>query len=329
MTTESEFIDRWRKEEPTYVAWGRFVGAKLSDAIQGRVAPTKLEMFLKMAVVPRVKEQDSILQKAFYRGKSYKNPYDDIEDKVGLRFVVLLTEDIRTIEAAVKETTEWVATLARDFEQERDARPYEFDYQSLHYVVRCTLPFKYEGIQIPADIPCEIQIRTLLQHAYSELTHDTIYKPNIRATPAVKRTAAKSMALIEATSDYFSSVSKVIKRVLADTKKLSDFFSSKYTMLTKSPAVESPLNSILVDHYRSQVSESFEADFENWWKNKTYLADTIVGRAKSMALYRTPSIFLVYFCVSKAPTLAKQDSPLTDKELQPIYSDLGLALNGG
>ena len=44
-----------------------------------------------------------MLQKAFYRGKDYRSPYEDIEDKVGLRFVVLLTEDIRTIEAALKK----------------------------------------------------------------------------------------------------------------------------------------------------------------------------------------------------------------------------------
>jgi putative GTP pyrophosphokinase len=328
MTAETEFLGRWRKDEPIYAAWGRFVGATLSDAIRGRVAPTKLELFLKLPVIPRVKERDSILQKAFYRGKNYQNPYDDIEDKVGLRFVVLLTEDIRTIEAAVKEAPQWVASVARDFEQERDARPYEFDYQSLHYVVRSTLPFEFEGCAIPADIPCEVQIRTLLQHAYSELTHDTIYKPNIRATPVLKRTAAKSMALIEATSDYFSSVNKTIQQVLADTKKVAEFLSSKYAAISSTAPADSPLNSLLIDHYRAQLGSAYEADFESWWSSKKFLAEIIASRRKNEALYRTPSILLVYFCVSVAPTLAKQDSPLTDKELQPIYSDLGLALSG-
>ena len=120
MTSESEFSDRWRSEEPIYAAWGRFVGMTLSDAIQGRVAPTKLDLFLKLPVIPRLKERNSMLQKAFYRGKVYRSPYEDIEDKVGLRFVVLLTEDIRTIEAALKESSHWMAHLARDFELERD-----------------------------------------------------------------------------------------------------------------------------------------------------------------------------------------------------------------
>jgi ppGpp synthetase/RelA/SpoT-type nucleotidyltranferase len=326
--TESEFIDRWRKEGPIYAAWGRFVAGKLSDAIQGRVAPTKLELFLKLPVIPRVKDEVSLLQKAFYRNKNYENPYEDIEDKVGLRFVVLLTDDIRTIESALNDQTDWIATLARDFEHERDARPYEFDYQSLHYIVRSSAAIDFEGVAIPYDLPCEIQIRTLLQHAYGELTHDTIYKPNVRATPKLKRAAAKSMALIEATSDYFSSVNKVIQAILADTKKLSEFLAAKYATLTTQATAESPLNSLLIDHYKSFVGVTFENDFEKWWRSKSYLESRISERAQSAALYRTPAVLLVYFCVSSAPVRAKQDSPLTDNELQLIYSDLGLALNG-
>lgn len=326
--TESDFIDRWRKEEPAYAAWGRFVAQRLSDALRGRVAPTKLELFLKLPVVPRVKEDASLIQKAFYRNKGYSAPYEEIEDKVGLRFVVLLSEDIRIIESAVKAETEWLATLARDFEQEREAKPYEFDYQSLHYVVRSSVPIEFDGVSIPADLPCEIQIRTLLQHAYSELTHDTIYKPSVRATPTLKRAAAKSMALIEATSDYFSSVNKVIQSTLADTKRLSDFLAKKYTLLTTRAAEDTPLNSLLIDHYGSFAGSTFEADFEDWWRSKAYLEKKIAERANGSALYRAPSILLVYYCVSKAPNRSKQDSPLTDKELLPMYSDLGLALGG-
>jgi ppGpp synthetase/RelA/SpoT-type nucleotidyltranferase len=328
MTIESDFLDRWRKEEPAYSAWGRFVGATLSDSIRGRVAPVKLELFLKLPVIPRIKGQDSLLQKAFYRGKTYENPYEEIEDKVGVRFVVLLAEDIRTIEAAINDETGWVANMARDFEQEREVRPYEFDYQSLHYIVRSALPFEFQGCLIPADLPCEVQIRTLLQHAYSELTHDTIYKPSVRATPVIKRTAAKSMALIESTSDYFSAVNKIIRQALADSKKIGVFLSSRYASITNTTAEDSPLNSLLLDRYHSQLSQTFETDFEAWWSEKDFLAGTIIDRAKGTALYRTPSILLVYFCVSTAPTLSKQDSPLTEKELQPIYSDLGLALSG-
>jgi putative GTP pyrophosphokinase len=123
---EAAFIERWRREEPLYAAWGYFVGSALRDRIAGRVAPTKLEMFLRMPVTPRVKTTDSLVQKAFHRHKGYKDPYDEIEDKVGLRFVVLLSEDIRLIEEDILACPHWDATKARDFEEEREAKPYEF-----------------------------------------------------------------------------------------------------------------------------------------------------------------------------------------------------------
>ena len=34
----------------------------------------------------------------------------------------------------------------------------------------------YNGHTIEKDTPCEIQIRTLEQHAYAELSHDYVYK---------------------------------------------------------------------------------------------------------------------------------------------------------
>jgi putative GTP pyrophosphokinase len=325
---ENAFLDRWRREEPIYAAWGRFVANDLAESIRGRVAPTALELFVRIPVQSRVKPEDSLLQKAFYRNKAYTDPYAEIEDKVGVRFVVLLSEDIRIIESAILAGTHWIATKARDFAEERDANPYEFDYQSVHYVVRSRFPFDHDGQTVPLDLPCEIQIRTLLQHAYSELTHDTIYKPTVKATPALKRAAAKSMALIEATDDYFRQVDTTIKQALADDRKLTAFLGEQFRSATGVDGLPTPLNSILVDHYKRFAGNSFETAFPEWLKRKEFIVEQIKGRASSTALYRTPAVLLVYYSVSTAQNAAKDNSPLSDSELAPIYSDLGLALSG-
>ncbi|MHC4051367.1 GTP pyrophosphokinase [Bradyrhizobium sp. 25ACV] len=198
MNREQEFLERWRRESPAYSAWGKFVVEKLSEAISVFASPVGLEVFLRIPVKARLKAEDSLLQKAFHRGKEYQSPYDEIEDKVGIRYVVLLGSEVKKIDDAILSVNDWIAEKARDYVQEQMLRPYEFDYQSLHYIVRSRNLINFESVEIPADTPCEIQVRTLLQHAYSELTHDTIYKPNVQATPSLKRSAAKSMALIEA-----------------------------------------------------------------------------------------------------------------------------------
>ena len=189
--TESEFLDRWRNEHPVYTAWGDFVLARIKDRLAVTIAPVSLSYFIKVPPQPRLKAEDTLLDKAFKRSKNYADPYADITDKIGMRFVVLLTSDIPKICAIVEsEPDRWSFSKDRDYEEERLERPLEFTYQSVHYVVRAAREIDVNGVTVPTSTPCEIQIRTLLQHAHCELTHDTLYKPKTTAKPQVKRTIA-------------------------------------------------------------------------------------------------------------------------------------------
>jgi putative GTP pyrophosphokinase len=174
---EVEFLRKWDSEREMYIAWGSFVATQISDALQVADQTLDLKKFLKIPPTPRVKEADSLLGKAFHRNKPYKNPYEEIEDKIGVRFVVLLTSDIKNIARVIENSKLWHASLDKDYEAERDNRPLEFTYQSMHYVLKAADDLTIEnGIAIPRGTPCEVQLRTLLQHAHSELTHDSIYK---------------------------------------------------------------------------------------------------------------------------------------------------------
>ncbi|MGY4460834.1 hypothetical protein [Bradyrhizobium sp. LB13.1] len=206
-------------------------------------------------------------------------------------------------------------------------RPYEFvlSIVALHCQIQNLLNF--DSIEIPADTPCEIQVRTLLQHAYSELTHDTIYKPNVQATPSLKRSAAKSMALIEATGDYFAKVHEEIQAALANSEQMSLFLDRQYRSWIGLEASHGPIQSLIVDHYAHLVGTDFETAIDEWWSSKQFVRERIVGRSKDQVIYRVSGILLVYYCVSKFPHAAKKVSPLSDDELGLIYSDLGRSLN--
>ncbi|MGB3044494.1 MAG: RelA/SpoT family protein [Xanthobacteraceae bacterium] len=286
MNREQEFLERWRRESPAYSAWGKFVVEKLAKAIEELAAPVALEVFLKIPVKARIKEEESLLQKAFHRGKGYQDPFSEIEDKVGVRYVVLLGSEVKKIDEAILGINDWIAEKARDYVQEQMLRPYEFDYQSLHYVVRSRNILSFESVEIPADTPCEIQVRTLLQHAYSELTHDTIYKPNVQATPSLKRSAAKSMALIEATGDYFAKVHEEIQAALANGEQISLHLERRYRSWIGSEPSRGPIQSLIVDHYARLVGADFEAAIEEWWRDKQFVRDRIVARSKKQVVYR-------------------------------------------
>ncbi|RWN96175.1 RelA/SpoT family protein [Mesorhizobium sp.] len=322
---ETGLLERWRAERPMYAAWGNFVAATLTDAVAREIHPTTLELFLRIPIKPRTKADPSLLAKAFRRGKPYADPYNDIEDKVGLRFVVLVSADIKIVERVVNTCPKWTAVRARDYEEERRQRPYEFDYQSVHYIVRSKDELTFDGVAIAAGTPCEVQVRTILQHAYSELTHDTIYKPSVQASPEVKRSAAKSMALMEATDDYFMKVREWLDAALAPSREVSAAVDRLYRSFTGLEPQSSPLDMLLIDHFGQWAREGFEVELRQFLDDKGFLADRIRERAPVDLLFRQPAVLMVYWAIKVAPRSAPENGPLTDEELAPIYSDLGLA----
>ena len=82
---------------------------------------------MKTPVIPRLKDDYKLIEKAFYRNKTYTDPYTDITDKVGTRFVVLLGRDINLVSRSVMEITDWSWTKDRDFEEEQSGNPVVFD----------------------------------------------------------------------------------------------------------------------------------------------------------------------------------------------------------
>jgi len=325
--TEEEIRLLWEAERKIYEAWADFIKTKITSYLATILPDVEVDYFLKVPVSPRSKELKSLVDKALFRNKTYANPYQDITDKVGMRFVVLLSDDIRIVEKAILDIKDWDASKDRDFEDERRERPLEFAYQSLHYVLRAAKEFKHGDITIPASTSCEVQIRTLLQHAHSELTHDTIYKPQKTASPEVKRTIAKSMALIEATDDFFllamQELNNATQLEREAMKTLSQIYLGKVGL---TPEAEKS-NLLILDSFKEKLTPDLANRINAFIEQKGYVTTKIAKRAETQHLFRQPTILLIYLCVSLAPAETKEIWPLTAEELRPVFLDLGISFD--
>ncbi len=150
----------------------------------------------------RVKEPPSLRTKLARPDKTYRHLFD-VTDLIGLRIIAFFDDEVDAIGRLVEER------LPVDFEHSVDKRRLQvegrFGYRSLHYV--CRMPDV--GALLGPDVPplrCEIQIRTMLEHAWAEIEHDLGYKARDTVPTAVRRRLQRVAGLLELADEEFVAI---------------------------------------------------------------------------------------------------------------------------
>lgn len=321
MIDEIAFLHEYDNQKKYLLSWGEYV----KDTIENKL---KEKNIIKIPINPRIKDNESILSKAFYRGKNYKDPLIDITDKVGLRVVVLLLEEIICVEKMIESNINWKASKDRDFEKEKEEEPALFQYQSVHYVVRSNNIIQFNGIEIPENTPCEIQIRTLLQHAYSELTHDTIYKSTKKRKNEIYRLLARSMALIETTDNIFKEVNSEVNKDDSKIKEILPLMNEKYSEIEE-PNFDQYIFNKLKEAYENEINQLDKNSFEEFIFSNEFeiVKNSIKKRYAENLIFRQPIIILLFYFAYNYEIKTKKNWPFTQDMLEPIYIDLAISFD--
>jgi ppGpp synthetase/RelA/SpoT-type nucleotidyltranferase len=152
----------------------------------------------------RVKTPASLVQKASRPDRIY-NSLEDITDVVGLRVVTYFEDNIEHVAHLIEKH------FAVDWERSIDKRlhgdPSRFGYRSLHYVCRLTA----SSDTLIEKFPFEIQIRTILQHAWAEIEHDLGYKYPEAVPQPVRRRFSRLAGLLEIADAEFVELRKTME----------------------------------------------------------------------------------------------------------------------
>ena len=119
----------------------------------------------------RIKEPSSLKLKAADRGiENEEIVFERIMDIAGARLVTNNLSDSRSVHDRVKalHRLEYDEGSLQEFTES----PQTSGYRGIHFTVYCEVDYKGECHRVP----CEIQIRTLLQDAWAVLTHQDVYK---------------------------------------------------------------------------------------------------------------------------------------------------------
>ncbi len=315
----SEFEARYEAEKPMYSAWGKYVYTHIIEQLN--MNKQEIDKLIKIRVDPRVKSNDSIISKAFFRPeKHYTDPINQITDKVGIRFVVMIIDQIKIIENAIINSPIWEYSKDQDFQEAIEKKPDIFDYQSVHYIVRNKEDIDYVGVKIKKGTPCEIQIRTLEQHAYAELSHDYFYKKEDVAKSILRRNLAKSMALNETTDELFSRVYNMMNEDKKEYTELMLLLKEKYPFENYSDK----FNKTIYDNISALIKKHNISALEIVKFVEKYMIDSVAEK-QDLIIFRQPVVLVLYYLVRYHRNELIEIWQQPKEQLELIYSDLGIA----
>lgn len=151
-------------------------------------------------VESRIKKRDSLIGKLVRKGHKYAS-IRDITDLIGIRIVTNFCDDVDRVASFMEQLFEvdWNESI----DKRKMHQTSSFGYNSLHYI--CRLP-----MDLCADRPdyhevrFEIQMRSTLQHAWSNLDHDIGYKSQIETPEEYKRMLGRLAGMLELVDEEFS-----------------------------------------------------------------------------------------------------------------------------
>lgn len=152
----------------------------------------------------RCKAVQSFTDKIVRKGEKYNNPIADITDLVGLRVIVYYPDDVDRVGKVIAR--EFDVDADNSLRRGVDSDPDRFGYRSDHYVVRLGQARRElsEWEQFAA-LRSEIQVRTVMQHAWAAVDHKIRYKGDELPTD-LRRRLYRLSALLETADEQFAAL---------------------------------------------------------------------------------------------------------------------------
>jgi putative GTP pyrophosphokinase len=195
------------------------------------------------SIQARVKDIDSFGKKAAKPSEldptkpKYLNPLKDITDMAGVRVITFLP---RTVEEVCNHIEREFIVLEKVDKAEKLISEGKFGYQSVHYLVKMSADrTELAEYRQYKDLILEIQVRTILQHAWAEMEHDIQYKSTIEIPTLFQRRFIALAGLLEIADREFQTLQDENERI---RRKTETEVEKQIANLSKALAEGSPVD---------------------------------------------------------------------------------------
>jgi putative GTP pyrophosphokinase len=152
----------------------------------------------------RTKTASSFAEKRTRKRGKYNNPLIQMTDLVGLRIILYYPGDVAAVGDLIER--EFAIDWENSYRDDPSNEPDRFGYRSDHYIVRLKEPRLTLSEWSPYRDDCaEIQVRTVMQHAWAAVDHRIRYK-GADLPPDLQRRLYRLSALLEVADGQFASL---------------------------------------------------------------------------------------------------------------------------
>lgn len=169
-------------------------------------------------ITGRVKKPASLADKLRRKVGRYQ-VLSDVTDLVGLRVITYFESDVAAVSRLVESC--WDVDWDHSIDKSKVHDPDRFGYMGVHYVVRPPAG-QPEFAQLlegatdgRSDFRFEIQIRSILQHAWAEIEHDLGYKNREAVPREVRRRFYRLAGLLEMADEEFMALARMSRDYVA------------------------------------------------------------------------------------------------------------------
>ena len=236
--------ENWYKNNKgLYEACGETVKRLIETVLEEKKIPYHSIQF-------RVKEEGSFLTKC--QNKKYEDPISQITDICGLRIITYTNHDVDKIKSVIEQ--EFNIDEANSVDKIKQMKEDQVGYLSAHYVA--TINQEREGLteyHRYKDLKFEIQIRTLLQHAWAEIEHDRSYKFSGELPREIKRRFYLVAGTLELLDREFDCLSDEI-----------DTYANEVREETERGNLDVAINSVSLLEYLSIRLKDYRVDIKSF-----------------------------------------------------------------
>jgi putative GTP pyrophosphokinase len=215
----------------------------------------------------RTKDLSSAEEKT--RRKKYTHPKIQLTDLTGIRVITFLETQVNAISQLIRTTFD--VDEKNSLDRASDLGEDKIGYRSTHFVctlgkTRSALP-EYDAL---SDLKFEIQVRTVLQHAWAELAHDRSFKLGTGLPTKIQRKLNLYSGMLEIVDGAFDEIAREV-----------DEYSAAIASKTPTQLSDTETNTLSLQRYARELAEQhgIHLDFNE-------IPDDVLAEIKSFGLHK-------------------------------------------